>query len=942
MMSWEEVTQAPGVGGTAYGGLKPTQQYNMQLDYFDDVVAPVLMKNGAKPDDIKVKFKEFFTEYPPPEGFSPEYFPKRLKKTMNMQSKQIADLDVDRERSVQHFPFQTAYERAKGTEEKNAVFQKFGLTGDDVFPMRLGGHALNPSGMEKLGLEHHGEPTSIKGTSNIFNANTLAAGSVEATKIVPEVAAGIMGAKRGLGGSALMTSLTGGGVEAIDEGVKHLQGFQRRDPGAILKDVGVRAITAPIADTGVRALQAPARKLALGPQASGGRIRDMFGFSKLKQHPTMLDSEAPHIGRQMDAKPIAQVEGALDMGLRPTISRAGESARFPVTGLVGKAQGVLNNILGDGNQFFNTARAEVLADALTKKGSGSFKNMIGEETFGKTLGKKAGATVGKQNQTIAQSLAQADNIVDKSVKQLGSRGEGGLWDYSMISNSIKSHKSNFSAEMSEQIKFLDQANASVKNIPSQPIKNMIKEWADDFPDAIKIVDGEVVETGKAWMSPEMKTYLNDAMHMEGSISFKQLHNLRTMFSASAFDDGLVKTVTHHRAGVMKTLLDDMAESSPTLSTKLKKFNADYKAGMDKYDDALVLGLAKQGKDRIPLNHVSDRLLAMDKSAADKLKGILPKEDWAKMGDNIFNDMLRKSEDAATGHINATKMLENVQTLRNNETFHRIYTPKQGAEITRALKNLESRGWEGNLSKLLVRDTDVSSVLQQAIKQQNRLNDYMKDNFVTVLTGAHPEKAMGWALYNNTQAKQMMEHIGGDAQMIDKARQLVLRRGLSSITSKGSNTVAPVLDDSLSKFIRKFEGMPENPAKTILGKDLWKELKGLGEAFEQVKAGGGGGAGMAAANEGMKFIQHPLKFLPKSMKFGVAARILSNPSFVRYMTTGLKKGVGGGFGVNQRKAVGAFFRTLSQGFMEAAQAEGYTPPKESFDLKDSEVYQELMN
>jgi hypothetical protein len=937
-MSWEEVTQSYG-----FKDQSPTQKYNMQLDYFDDVVAPVLQENGAAPDDIKVKFKEFFTEHPPAPGFEPTYFPKHLKDVIKLEKKKISDTDVDFERSVKHLPFQIAYERAKGTQEKNAVFEKYGMGPDDVRPLQRGGHALKPSGMEKLGLQHHGADTAVVPPSmNMFEPNTIAKMTVEGPKIAAEVGAGMVGARHGLLGGAALTGSTGLGVEAADETIKHLQGLQKRGKGEISGSILSRGATAPLADTGVRVLQPTARKLALGPQATGGRMRDAIGFGKLKPHESPLDPAYPTVGRAMEPDAIARTEGALDQGFFPMIKRAGETSRFPVTNLVGSGQEVLNRLLGDPTQFINSQKAEMLADALTKKAGGSWRGGVSESEFGKTLG-KAEIRGGIQKQkTIAQLLLDADKVVNKSIKDLQKSNPLADNIYESLSGEIKQHKSKFSSDMSQRLNFLDQKNANAKTISSTPIQRMIQEWSDDFPDAIKIVDGEVIEQGKAWMSPEMKQYLNEAMNMEDTISFRQLHNLRTIFSASAYDDGLVKTVGNHRAGVMKNLLDEMAESSPALSNKLKKFNADYKAGMDKYDDNVILSLAKEGKDRVPLNKVADRLLDMDKKTATNLKMILPKKSWDSMSNQLFDDVVQRSKNIATDDIEPGIMLENIKRLKNNGTYYALYGEKRGNDILSKLKELESRGWAGNAEELMKRDTDVSAILQRAIAQQQELDTYMKQNFMKVLTGPNPEKAMQWALYNQEQAKQMMEHIGNNEQTVGKARQLVLKRGMSKMLTKKKGSVTPVLDGpTISNFVTKFEEMPENPAKTILGPALWKDLKTLGESMEltQYKAGGA----LEAASKGMSFITHPLKNLPPTLKLGIVSRLLSNPSFVRYMSTGLKEGVGGAFGAGNRQAMGSFFRTMSQAVMEAARTEGYTPPELSpeYNLSDSQVYQELM-
>ena len=944
-MKWKEVTEKP-----FYGSLSPTDRYNMQLDYFDDVVTPVLTERGAGPEDVKVKFKEFFTENPPPEGFKPEYFPKRLKKIMKMQKRLISDTDVDFDRNVTHMGFQMDYTGANTDKERRMVFRKYGLGPDDVRPLARGGHALNPSGMERLGLSHHGQPTAIDSQNVLFDPHDIAKFTREGLKIAPEVAAGMRGNMRGLVGSALMTGLAGAAVEAADEAVQHMRGVSDPNDRMIGRAV-LRGGLAGGADLGVRMAQPLARKAVLGPQVSRPW---KFGTGKVPDHPNVTDPKFPHafdpqdktLGVAMQPENIARTEHTFKLGLRPMIKRAAETGEVSWSHFAGAGQEVLNRIMGNPNLVLNTKIATELADEMLKKAGGKLKTSMGASKFGVKVSEMVKGEANKYNKLIAKGLDEADKLVDKSVRSVQKLRPVGGWSYENIQPLIRGHKKKFADKMAEQSKFLDQKNANAKVISTGKMMQQLKKWEKEFP-----------ESG-AWMSPEMREYFGQADAMvnpDGTfekISFKQLQTLRSLFSGAAHDDGLLKVVGKYRAGQMKKTMDAMMDQAirqgnipPALKKKLTVFNEKYTQGMEVYEDQLILKLAKEGRDRMPLNKISERLLDMDVVTSAKLRKILPKNDFNKMGNSVFADMVEDSTDPATGHINPSHVLSNIKRLKKNRTFEDIFPGKDGLRIERTLKELESRGYEGNLKELLKRDTDVSKVLQKAIEQQDELRAYMEQSFVKELSSPNPEKAMHYATTNPKKAKEMMDFLADHPQMESRAKRIFMESLLRKTKSRTKETVGGMLDGkALQDAIKKIDEMSgglntEHPGRIILGNETWDSIRRIAEAFRQTEYKAGGG--IAAASRGMKILLSPIKNLGEPLKLGIMAKVLSDPGVTRYFSTGLKRGVGGAFHKVNRARLGMLFRGVSQALASAMQGAGAEFPRPELDLSDSEVYREIM-
>ncbi len=945
---WEQITAHP-----AFQKQDSQAQVNTQVDYFENIIIPKLQSKAdgerrpLSPDEVTGTFKDFFTKYPPPEGTQPEYVPKVFKEMMKTEQRKIQPPTTDPNRGVGKLGFQIQYNMANTPEEKTAVFDRWGLNKHDLTPIKGGEWAMNPSGMDKLGLKHHGVPTNITSEGSMFGASAGARQIIEVAKIIPEVAAGMMMKNRGALASGGATALTGFGVEGIDEGIQHLSKLSFEDRGSILKRVGTRGILSGVTDTGVRAAQPLARKLVLGPgvKKEGWGL----GFGKGPQHEYPLDQLDTTIGRNMETDAVKRTENTLDMKLIPKINRANETGGG-IAGFIGHGQEVLNRVVGDPNVAINTKQAIKLANHAIAKVTKGIKNRIqrriGEGGLVRALTEGVQKTKQAFNQTIADSISEADKLVKTSIAKLKSVNSTGDWSYESLSPAIRQHKKAFSDKMSRKAEFLTSPQARELNISTGLLKQQVTKWKNSFP------------KGGAFMSPEMQAYIDAASNIGKKINFEQLQNLRSMFSGAAYDSGLIKAVGQSRATAMKVTMDNMMDQaikqgnlSPILKRKLLSFNAAYTTGMSKYDDALILNLAKQGKDRVPLNEISGRLLHMDSISAGKLKEVLPAADWKQMGKHMIAEVAESARHPATGNIDPLHMLKEMKKLKMNKTYGLLFDRKQASMIEKSLKELDARGFEGDLTGLLQRDTDVSAVLQKALKQQDELDSYMSGNFIKELDKADPSEAYRWATNNPAHAKEMMRHIRGDTIKEGQARKVFLDKMFSKVTNRTKETVGEVLDgDVLQNGVKEYNLLAggvksDHTGRIILGDEMWEHLTKMGDAFRTTEYRAGGGIG--AASQGMKVLMNvltsPLHILPDVTKKQILVHVLSNPKVVRYLSTGLKEGIGGKFGVANRTKMAAAARFISQTLTNTMEELDVKIPhsEESLELSDSEVYQEIM-
>ena len=969
---WDKFLGNP--AAAAYHDLPEQKKANVQVEYFENKVMPNLQQEADStgqpldPGRVKGAFKAFFSKYPLKSGVEPEYVPQAMRQIIKEDLRKIKPPEADPDRGVGHTGFQFSYNMADTREEKEAVFERYKMHKGDVFQMEDGEYALNPTGMEKLGLKHHGQPTAIKSKGTMFGASAGTRGALEAAKIAPEVAASVLTGPFGASRAMLATGGAGIAGESLEEMIEASRGLSREDKLPVGMRAGKRGLMSGLMEGGIRSVQPLARKALLGPQAQKQGWN--LGFRKTPAHESPLDPANPSIGRSMQPEAIERTEKALGQGIVPMISRAAETGGSGPASLVGSGQEVLNRVFGNYNLLENTQVATKLAghflERATKKTARPYTENLGEATLIQGMGRKAEGTAADLAKTVRQSYTEADTIVNQSVKQLEDQYPGGAWDFEKLGPIIKDHKKAFSDEMTKKASFLNYPKAKELVIPTGQMTDIIKLWKTEFPE------------GGAFMSPEMREYVAavDALTIKESvkkplgfgvdlapkvakgpsskkISFQQLQTLRSQFSAASYDSGLTKSVGQYRAGQMKSTMDGMMDEAirtgnldKNLKNKLLAFNESYTTGMAKYDDQLILSMAKQGKDRVPLNQLTDRILSMDRITAKKLHTILPTQDWREMGSHMFAEIAERSKNVATEQIDPTLMLQHMKTLKMNKTHGLLFESKQAASIQKSLKELESRGYEGDLSGLLQRNTDVSAVLQRAIKEQDALESYWSGNFMKELQKADPSKAYQWAASHPNHAREMMEFIGKDEAMAGQARKVFLDRMFAKVASNSKDTVGQVLDGKvLQKGVKHFEELGVttggNPGQIILGKQLWSDLKGLGEAFRSTEYEAGGAIGAAA--QGMKFLLSPLQMLPTAAKKKVIHTLLANPSVVRYMSTGLKEGIGGQFGTANRLKLGTFFRVVAQGIRASAEKAGVEIPfqSEEVDLNDSQVFQELM-
>ena len=977
---WDKYLVNP--AAKSYHTLPEQHKANVQVDYFESKILPSMQAEADSegrplaPEQITSAFKEFFTMYPLKSGVMPEYVPKVMRQIAEADHKKIKPPEADPDRGVGNTGFQFSYNMADTREEKEAVFKRYKLHKGDVFQMQDGEYALNPTGMEKLGQKHHGQPTAIKSKGTMFGASAVTRGVLEGAKIIPEVAASV--ATFPLGAASGMAATGGAGVagESLEEMIEKSRGLSRESKWDVGMRAGKRGLLSGLMEGGVRAGQPLARKLLLGPQTQKQGWN--LGWGKTPAHESPLDPLNPSIGRSMEPEAIARTESALGQGLIPMIKRGAETGQSGPASLAGAGQEVLNRLLGNYNLIENTKVATKLATHFMEKATKKIPTLknkyfddmrknIGESSLIQGMVKKSGDIASGMAKTVRATYAEADKIVNKSVKQLESEYPAGGWDFEKLGPVIKDHKKAFSEDMTKQATFLKSPQAQELVIPTNKMTEIIKLWKTEFPE------------GGAFMSPEMKEYVSavDALTIKPpaankpmgfnvdlaqqapqgetarKISFEQLQTLRSQFSSSAYDTGLTKSVGQYRAREMKSTMDDMMDDAirsgnldPKLETQLLSFNKAYTEGMAKYDDEVILSMARQGKDRVPLNQLTDRLLSMDRITAGKLKDILPKTDWREMGGEMLTEIANRSRNVATEQIDPTIMLRNMKTLKMNKTYGLLFDSKQAAGIQKSLKELESRGYEGDLSALLQRNTDVSAVLQRAIKEQDGIEKYWAGNFMSELQKKDPTKAFQWATNHPEHAREMMQFIGKDEVMLGQAKKVLLDRMFSKVISSGSGSIGKVLDGKvLTDGVKYFDNIGattgQNPAEIIMGKKAWADIKGLGEAFQSTEYNAGGAIGAAAM--GMRFLLSPIQLLPSAAKKKVLQALLANPGTVRYMSTGLKEGIGGQFGTANRHKLGVFFRGVSQGLRSAFQDAGVEVPyeQEEFNLNDSQIYQSLM-
>ena len=946
---WDRYLSNP--AAKSYHTLPEQHKANVQVDYFESKIIPSMQAEAdaegqpLAPETVKSAFKEFFTRYPLKSGVEPEYVGKDMRNILKEEHRKIQPPDADPDRGVGHTGFQFSYNMADTREEKEAVFKRYKMHKGDVFQMKDGEYALNPTGMEKLGLQHHGQPTAIKSKGTMFGASAGTRGVLEGAKIVPEVAASVLTGPFGASRAMLATGGAGVAGESLEEMIESSRGLSRESESAVNMRAGKRGLISGLMEGGIRSVQPLARKVLLGPQTQKQGWN--LGFRKTPAHESPLDPANPSIGRSMQPEAIERTEKALGQGLVPMISRAAETGGSGPASLVASGQEVLNRVFGNYNLMENTKVATKLAEHFlgqtTKKIINPIQKTLGESSLIQSMVKGAKGTAAGMSKMVRKSYAEADKIVNKSVKQLENQYPGGGWNFEKLGPVIKDHKKAFSDEMTKKAEFLSSPQAKELTIPTGKMQQMVNKWKTEFPE------------GGAFMSPEMREYVASvsALKKGQNISFQQLQTLRSQFSASAYDEGLTKSVGQFRAGEMKSTMDDMMDLgirrgnlNPKMKEQLLAFNKTYTEGMAKYDDELILSMARQGKDRLPLNQITDRILNMDHITAGKLRAILPKKDWKEMGGNMFSEIAERSRNVATDQIDPTIMLRHMKTLKMNKTHGLLFDSKQAAGIQKSLKELESRGYEGDLSALLQRNTDVSAVLQRAIKEQEGIETYWAGNFMQELGKKDPTKAYQWAASHPQHAKEMMQFIGKNEQMAAQARKVFLDRMFAKVTSNSKDTIGQVLDGKvLQQGVKHFDEIAAktggNPGQIILGKQLWSDIKGLGEAFRSTEYEAGGAIGAAAA--GMKFLLSPLKMLPEAAKKKVIHTLLANPSVVRYMSTGLKEGIGGQFGTANRLKLGTFFRVVAQGIRASATEAGVEIPyqPEEFNLDDSQIFQELM-
>lgn len=756
-------------------------------------------------------------------------------------------------------------------------------------------------GAENVSQDSFGRPIILRDGKKIAfmprgqEGNTLATYADVAGDIAPVggmIAGATVGAPLGVGASIGLSGLGAAGGEAINKGIKSLLGLNLQTTGENFADLGNQAL--------------------LGAGAEGiGQLARLVGRSVLAPY-----AERSILGPNEVAKPayrqqMADVQGAIDMGLTPRVG-----AFAPSAGLVQRAQNAGFRLFGDPLGLKNRpiieagrqelagkvgAIGEISPEALSKTG----------EVVSSQVSRAADEALAAANEKANLARGDALNLLRSAQDALTSKvgtPSGGL--ASSVESSIRAAKDAFRVKSSELYGPVD-AVAGKPLVPTQGIKDMMRTIIEEGPQTTG---------GKALLASDaIKKFASDIAALPDHITFQQMQvarsTLRDRSALDALNAGLSERQAARLAGAADAAFDDAGKAfqvsmrspivdqsgqaittvakfpeSPqakTAAQALRRADAYYAAGIKRFNDMSVEALVKDATQSgfIQPEKVAQFIAAPGQ--VDKLlriKKVISPEAFAEVGKQKWADLIGASTDSLTADVSGKKLADRLSQMGNS--LDALYGPVQAKEMRNLARQLAAL--DGKIPADVLQSGNITDAIKKAVSAEQSFNQLASAHHINMIRGGGPEslRAAEWLTspQNRLQLRNAINTFGTNSAEANSLREYLARKIFASMEVPSSAVEqkfgATVLrGEPLQKTLEQY-GKPF--LDEVFGKEWSNQVYTFANKVEiGTRYNPQDSGGLAAAALGMKWLHH-LTDLAKFYGYGWAT---TKSPVITYMTKG---------------------------------------------------------
>lgn len=598
---------------------------------------------------------------------------------------------------------------------------------------------------------------------------------------------------------------------------------------------------------------------------------------------------------------IATVRKTLDMGLVPRIGAA-----QPKSFLMPREQGLIEAVFGFGPEKKNVEILQREGQKLVQQTGGA----PGAEPREILL-----ATQRKMDdlsRDFDTARNRATQMTDESIQKIQSEmGKAAPLD---IQRDLEASYKSF---QNEATGLYDRVDALVGNrpvVPTSKVRGAAQGILDQLPktrEGVPLYDPDGVAI----------KFLRGMTQLPEMYTMRDMQALRSQLASSAEVRSLLASTGARNAEILRQATNDAFDSvSEVLKGRSGKAvealkNADefYAKGMNKFDLPIIRKLTLDARQT---GYVApERVLeavTMPNSATNvaRVMELVSPETRGAIRRAHFDSMIQSATDGLTGKVSGMQLAREIKRLKS--TFPALY-----GRDAQSIRNLAEQlaALDGKVDVSALKSGNITTAIKQAIKAEKRFKAVSDDELFSQLSkpGFEPAAAVDHLFRpgHPERIARAVKFFGEDSPEVKNIRALAMTKLMQAMefteetrTGVKYGISGKQLEDALKTY-----GRPTIEA--MFGKEQARALYEFASVAEMATAKNPKLSSIAAA----AMVLHPVSHVTKLAELFTMGTLMTNPTFIKWMTEGLRYPPG------SAKAMNAMTRAMAYRQAIAAEQPG---------------------
>ena len=665
----------------------------------------------------------------------------------------------------------------------------------------------------------------------------LAEGAAGLEATAPEalgmIVGGVAGAPGGPPGVVLGAGTGAAAGKGLAEGSKAIRGFEAKTPGEIAGSVG----KAGAYGAGFEA----------GGQTSGAIGRGIMNQLRSKFFEVTPESQA-------------MTENLLRSGASPPMKTAGPGAKA-----FQYKQQLRNMVKGDPKAAQNLQFANQRLYTLLQQANIPDSEI--REVFAEIIDPRRAASFAKEGRVLAGGVAEYIGGLEREANaaldtaKLAADQLGATLDqitmqapaenvHQLFNEAATQSRRRFGAAMSRLYEAIDVATGGAPIVPTLMIKQAARDVLDNVPRRADIpgtpgspptMTRVQIQTprGQMWkpqlvpgkpnipgregypLNPQ-PTLFEQIMQLPDTIPIKNAQRLRTQLREEADSGNLTPGTIEHDYGEVEravdasmdpTIIEDQASLPAEALRALKKADAMYKEGVQKYKDRKLNQMLRDYREQKVLNPEKFAASLFDTDSTFRIKSfqqIVGPEVWKSIQAADARNMLRSARRLATDPENANRIdggaLFSILKSRG-ERLDAIYGKPVADQWRQYAERLAAL--DGKIDVRALTPDRFSNALMTAVTLREKLEDFVKNDVLRALRRGGPEEVDAAVnLLTRPGQEAELAHIirffGPESPEVASLRQAAIKKALNaSVTRDITGLSTRIAGENIDAWLKRY-------------------------------------------------------------------------------------------------------------------------------------------